>query len=100
VKVNGQRRKGRTRYADTINIFWNDSATFDYFIELGTTAMEDDRIQADAVEKTETQSEFIELPQYSTADFDNSELCWVRRIRGRGEYAKVALDLAFCSNGV
>ena len=62
--------------------------------------MDDDRIQADTIEKTETKSEFVQLLQYSTADFDDSEFCWMRGIGGRGEYAKVALDLAFGPDGV
>ena len=62
--------------------------------------MDDDRIQADAIKETETKSEFIELPQHGTTDFDNSELCWMRGIRGRGKDAKIALDLALSSDGV
>ena len=60
--------------------------------------MDDDRIEADAIEKTETKSKLIELSQYATPDFDDSELCWMRGIRGRGKYAKVALNLAFGSD--
>lgn len=80
--MDGQWRKARTRYTDTVNVFRNHTATFNYFVELGTTAMDDDRIQADTIEKTETKSKFVKLAQYSTADFYDSEFCWMRGIGG------------------
>lgn len=51
--MNGQWQKERTCDTNTINIFRYDSATFNDFVQLRSTAMNDDRIKADAIEKTE-----------------------------------------------
>jgi hypothetical protein len=44
--------------------------------------MEDDELEADAEEETETKSEFIELLKDSTADFYDSKLGRLGGIRG------------------
>ncbi len=79
---NGERRKVRTGYANTIDVFWDDAAAFDDLVELGSSPMEDDGVEADAEEETETKSEFIELLKDGTADFYDGKLGRLGGIRG------------------
>jgi hypothetical protein len=62
--------------------------------------MKDDRIEADTIEEAEAESELVKLTEDRAADFDDGELGRLGRVRGRGKYAKVAFNLALCSDGV
>jgi hypothetical protein len=52
--MNGQWRKGRTRHTNTVDIFRNDSAAFNDFVQLRPSTMNDDGIETDTIEKAET----------------------------------------------
>jgi hypothetical protein len=70
----------QTSYANTINVFWDDAAAFNNFIELGSSSMEDDGVEADAKEETEAKSELIKLVEDSTADFYDCKLGRLGRV--------------------
>lgn len=59
MEENGERRKVCTGYSNTIDVFWDDAAAFNDLVELGSSSMKDDGVEADAIEETETKSEFI-----------------------------------------
>jgi hypothetical protein len=82
VEENGERETVCTGYTNTIDVFWDDAATFNDLVELGPSSMEDDGIEADAKEETEAKSEFIELPKDATADFYDSKLGRLGGVRG------------------
>ena len=82
MEENGERRKVCTGYTNTIDIFWDDAATFNDLVELGPSSMEDDGIEADAKEEAETKSEFIELAKDATADFYDCKLGRLGGVRG------------------
>jgi hypothetical protein len=69
-----------TSYSNTIDVFWDDAAAFNNFVELGSSSMEDDRVEADAKEETEAESEFIKLVKDSTADFYDRKLGRLGRV--------------------
>jgi hypothetical protein len=72
------------RYANTIDVFWDDSTAFDNFIELGSPPWrnrEDNRVEADAKEEIEAKSEFIKLLKDSIAEFYDCKLSRLRRVR-------------------
>jgi hypothetical protein len=52
VEENGQLRRVRTSYPNTIDVFWDNAAAFNNFVELGPSSMKDDRVEADAKEET------------------------------------------------
>jgi hypothetical protein len=47
---------------------------------LGPSTVENDRVEANSIEKTETKGEFIELLKDSTADFYDCKLGRLRRV--------------------
>ena len=80
MEENGQQRNVRTSYANAINVFWDDSAAFNNFVELGPSSVENDRVEADTIEKTETKGEFLELLKDSAADFYDCKLGRLGRV--------------------
>ncbi len=62
--------------------------------------MEDDGVEANAIEEGQVRRELLDLVEDGTSDLDDSELCGVRAIGGAGEDAEVALDFALGANGV
>jgi hypothetical protein len=79
---NEERRKVCTGYTNAIDVFWNDAATFNDLVQLRSSSMEDDGVEADANEKTEAKSEFIKLPEDGTADFYDCKLGRLGGVRG------------------
>ena len=82
MEENGEWRKVCTGYTNTIDVFWDDAATFDDLIKLGSSSMEEEGVQADAKEETEAKSEFIKLPEDGTADFYDCKLGRLGGVRG------------------
>jgi hypothetical protein len=82
VEENGERRNVCTGYTNTIDVFWDDAAAFNDLVELGPSSMEDDGIEADAIEETEAESEFIKLAKDGTADFYDRKLGRLGGVRG------------------
>ncbi len=71
-----------TGYTNTIDIFRDDATAFNDLVELGTSSMEDDGVEADTNEETEAKSEFIKLPKDGTANFYDSKLGRLGGVRG------------------
>lgn len=85
---------------DTVNVVRDDTLSLNNFVQLRSCTMEDDGVQSDTVQETETQSKLIKLVENGTAYLDHSELGGLRRMRRRREDTQVALYLTLCTNGV
>ena len=94
------RRQQRTSDTNAINVVRYDSCLLDYLIQLRTRTMNHNWVQPNAVQEAQAEGELVEFAKDSTADFDDSELGGMRRVRRRGEDTQVTLHLAFRTDRV
>lgn len=71
-----------TSYTNTIDVFWDDASAFNNLVKLGPSSMEDDGVEANAIEETEAKSEFIKLSKDGTANFYDCKLGRLGGVRG------------------
>lgn len=90
----------RTSDSNAIDVVRHDSLALDDTIQLGTSTVEDDRVEADTVKEAETRGEFVNLVEDGTSDLDDRKFCGVGGIGGRRKDAKVTFDLALGTDGV
>ena len=90
----------RTGDANTVNVVRDNTLPIHDIVELGSTSVEDDGVEPNAVQEAETQSQLIELGEDSTSNLDHGEFGGLGRVRRGGKNAKVALNLALGSNRI
>ena len=69
--------EGRTSDANAVDVVWDDTRALDDAVELGAGAVEDDGIEADAVEEAEVDCELVDVVEDGAADLDDGEFCGV-----------------------
>ena len=62
--------------------------------------MEHDGVEANTIEEAQAMGKFLDLVENSSANFDDSKLGRIGRIRGRRKDAEVAFDFTLSSNGI
>jgi len=62
--------------------------------------MEDDGVKSNTIEEAKAEREFIELVQYSTANFDDGKFGGMGRMGRRGKDTKVSFNFLFRANRV
>ena len=60
--------------------------------------MENDGVEANAVQEAQAQSKFVELSKDGASDFDDCELCGLRGVGRGGENAKVSFNFTLGAN--
>jgi len=73
----------RTSDADTVNIFRDNALPFDDLVKLGAPTVENDGVESNTVQETNTDGQLIQLVQDCAPNFDDGEFCRLRGI-GRG----------------
>jgi len=59
---------------DTVNVFGDDPLPLDYFVELGSSAMQDDGVESNTIQEADTEGQLIQLVEDGTSNFDDGEL--------------------------
>ena len=90
----------RTRDANTVNVFRNNPLPLDDFVELGPSTVQDDGVESNAIQETNTEGQLIKLVENGTSNFDDGKLCRLGGIGRRREDAQMAFDLTLGSNRV
>jgi len=90
----------RTGDTNPINIVWDHTLLIHDIVELGSTTVEDDGVEPNAVQEAQAQRQLIELREDSTPNLDYSELGRLRRVRRGRENAEMPLDFAFGSDRI
>lgn len=85
---------------DAVNVLRDNPLPLDDHIELGSSPVQNDRVESNTVQEADTEGQFIQLVEDGTSDFDDGEFCGLRRIGGRGKDAQVAFDFTLGANRV
>ena len=85
---------------DTINVLRHNPLPLDNHVELGSSPVQDDGVESNAVQEADTEGQLIQLVEDGTSNFDDGEFCRLGGIGGRGEDAQVAFDFTLGPNRV
>jgi len=66
--------KIRTGNSNAIDVVGNKSLVFHDLVQLGSSAMENDRVKSDLVQETQGEGQLVDVVEHSTADLDEGEL--------------------------
>lgn len=88
-------RKGRTSDTNAIDILRLNTLTLEDIVHLWASAMEDNGVETEAVEKAKAESKLLEVIEDCTSNFDDSKFCRLGWVRGGRENAEVTFDFTF-----
>lgn len=92
--------RGQTSDPDTLYIIRDYALQVHNLVQLRSSAMEHDRVEADAIKEAEAERELLDLVKDSTTNFDDCKFGRVVRMGGGRENAKIALDLFLSADGI
>jgi len=65
---------------DTVDVLGDNSLPLNDSVELGSSTMQNDGVESNAVQKTDADGQLIQLVEDGTSNFDDGELCGFRGI--------------------
>ena len=90
----------RTCYTDAVDVIGHNSLIRNDLVQLRTSPVEHDGVEAHTVEEAQAQSKLVQLIKHSSSDLNDGELGGMRGMRGRGKNAEIALNLLLGSDRV
>ena len=92
--------KERTGDTNAILVHRLNTLTLENVVHLWARAMEDDRVETEAVKEAEAKSKLLEVVEDSASNFDDCKFCRLGWVGGGRENAQVTFDLTFGTEGV